>query len=87
MAGLAPAVLKQIRAGQPTADAKRNALVHFVRNLVQTSGTISDKEFAAVKAAGYTHQQLVEISLAIAVITFTNAFNRINDTDIDFPLP
>ena len=30
-------------------------------------------------------QQLVEISLAVALITFTNMFNRINDTDIDFP--
>jgi AhpD family alkylhydroperoxidase len=34
---------------------------------------------------GYTEQHLVDISLAIAVITFTNIFNRINDTDLDFP--
>ena len=85
MAGLAPEVLKQIRAGQPTGDARRDALVRFVRNLVQTRGTISEQEFSAIKAAGYTDQHLVDISLAIAVITFTNIFNRINDTDLDFP--
>jgi uncharacterized peroxidase-related enzyme len=85
MTGLAPEVLKQIRAGQPTGDARRDALVRFVRNLVQTRGTISEQEFSAIKAAGYTDQHLVDISLAIAVITFTNIFNRINDTDLDFP--
>jgi uncharacterized peroxidase-related enzyme len=85
LTGLAPEVLKHIRAGQPTGDAKRDALVRFVRNLAQTSGTISDEEFAAIRAAGYSDTQLVDISLAIAVTVFTNVFNRINDTAIDFP--
>jgi hypothetical protein len=52
LAALKPEALKQIRAGQPTGDAKRDALVRFVRNLALTSGTISDAEFAAIKAAG-----------------------------------
>jgi len=85
MTRLSPETLKQIRAGQPTGDAKRDALVGFVRNLQQTSGTISANEFAAIKAAGYTDAQLVEITLAIALTVFTNTFNRINDTDVDFP--
>ena len=85
LTGLQPDVLKQIRSGQPTGEAKRDAFAHFVRTIASTSGTISDQEFAAIKAAGYTDQQLVEISLAIAVTTFTNVFNRINDTDVDFP--
>lgn len=85
LAGLKPDVLKQIRAGQSTGDAKRDALVRFVRLLVQTHGTVSDAAFADIKAAGYTDAQLVEISLALAVTTFTNVFNRINDTTLDFP--
>ena len=85
LAGLKPDVLKQIRAGQPTGDAKRDALVRFVRLLVLTRGTVSAEEFSAIKAAGYTDAQLVDISLALAVITFTNVFNRINDTTLDFP--
>ncbi len=85
MTGLKADVLKQVRTGQPTGDAKRDALAHFVRNLAQTSGTISQAEFDAIKAAGYTDQQLVEISLAIALTVFTNVFNRVNDTAIDFP--
>jgi uncharacterized peroxidase-related enzyme len=85
LAGLSPDALAQIRRGQPTGDAKRDALARFVRNLQQSSGEISREEFDAIKAAGYTDAQLVEISLAIASITFTNVFNRINDTEIDFP--
>jgi uncharacterized peroxidase-related enzyme len=85
LAGLKPDVLKQIRAGKPSGDAKRDALVRFVRNLMQTSGEISDEQFSAIKAAGYTDAQLVDISLAIALIVFTNVFNRINDTELDFP--
>jgi len=85
LAGVKPEALKQIREGQPSGDAKRDALVRFVRNLAQTSGTVSDEDFAAIKAVGYTDAQLVEISLAIATIAFTNVFNRINDTEIDFP--
>lgn len=85
MAGLQQDVLKQIRAGQSTGDGKRDALIRFVKLLVSASGTISADEFAAIKAAGYTDPQIVDISLAIALTVFTNVFNRINDTTVDFP--
>jgi uncharacterized peroxidase-related enzyme len=85
LAGLKPEVLKQIRDGEPTGDAKCDALIRFVRGLAETSGTVSDDDFAAIKAAGYTDAQLVDISLAFATTVFTNVFNRINDTEIDFP--
>jgi len=85
MAGLKPDVLAQIRKGEATGDARRDALLHFVLKLVKGSGTVSDADFAAIKQVGYTEAQLVDISLAIAAITFTNVFNRINDTTLDFP--
>jgi uncharacterized peroxidase-related enzyme len=85
MAGLKPDALRQIRSGGPTGDAKRDALIRFVRLLAETTGTIPEAEYAAIKGAGYSDQQLVDISLAIAVTSFTNLFNRINDTDVDFP--
>jgi uncharacterized peroxidase-related enzyme len=85
LAGVKPEALKQIRDGEPTGDARRDALVGFVRKLATSSGTVSDDDFAAIKAAGYSDAQLVEISLAFATTVFTNVFNRINDTEIDFP--
>jgi alkylhydroperoxidase family enzyme len=60
-------------------------LIRFVRTLARTSGAVSDDDFDAIKTAGYSDAQLVEISLALAVITFTNSFNRINDKTLDFP--
>lgn len=85
LAGLKPDELRNIRDGRPTGDAKRDELARFVRKLAQSSGTVSDEDFAAIKAAGYSDAQLVEISLAFATTVFTNVFNRINDTAIDFP--
>ena len=85
LAGVKSDALKQIRDGALTGDAKQDTLIGFVRKLAQSSGTVSDGDFAAIKAAGYSDAQLVEISLAFATIIFTNVFNRINDTDIDFP--
>jgi uncharacterized peroxidase-related enzyme len=85
MAGLKPEALKQIRKGESTGDARRDALLQFVLKLVKGSGTVSDADFATIQQVGYTDAQLVEISLAIAAITFTNVFNRINDTTLDFP--
>jgi uncharacterized peroxidase-related enzyme len=85
LAGLEPEVLRQIRNGEPTGDVKRDALICFVRALAKTSGTISENDFVTIKAAGYSDAQLVDISLAFATTVFTNVFNRINDTAIDFP--
>jgi uncharacterized peroxidase-related enzyme len=85
LAGVKPDALKQIRDGQASGDAKRDALIRFVRKLAQSSGTVSAEDFVAIKAAGYSDAQLVEISLAFATTVFTNVFNRINDTEIDFP--
>src|SRR5262249_53250620 len=42
LSGIQPEVIKQIRDGEPTGDAKRDALIGFVRKLVRSSGTVSD---------------------------------------------
>jgi len=85
LAGLPAEALGAIRAGEPTGDARRDALARFVLKIVNTRGTLAEEEVAAVRAAGYTDTQLAEISLAISLITFTNTVNRINDTELDFP--
>ncbi|QGZ63752.1 carboxymuconolactone decarboxylase family protein [Paraburkholderia acidisoli] len=84
-AGLSPETMKLVRAGEPSGDAKRDALVQFVRVLVTTRGTVPAAAVGAIREAGYTERQLVEIALAVSSITFTNLVNRINDTTIDFP--
>ncbi|WP_051975158.1 carboxymuconolactone decarboxylase family protein [Cupriavidus necator] len=85
MVGLSPDTVSQIHKGRPTGDAKRDALIRFVSVINETSGTIEESEFAAIRSAGYTDTQLADISLTIALTVFTNTFNRVNDTDLDFP--
>lgn len=85
LAGLPPETIRKIRDHYLTGDARSDALIGFVRKLARSGGTVSDASFAAIRAAGYSDAQLVEISLAFAVTVFTNVFNRINDTEIDFP--
>lgn len=84
-AGLADDALRQIRVGHDTGQGRLDALLRFVRTLVQTQGTVPANEVEAVRAAGYSERQLIEIALAVSTITFTNLVNRINDTEIDFP--
>jgi uncharacterized peroxidase-related enzyme len=85
MAGLTPVVLQPLREGKASGDVKLDALARFVDILVQTRGTIPAEAYSAIRAAGYSDAQLVDIALAITTITFTNIFNRINDTELDFP--
>jgi len=85
LSGLPADAMKQIRAGDASGDAKRDALVRFVRLLVSSSGTVAAGELEAVRAAGYSEQQVIEALLAVSAITFTNLVNRVNDTVVDFP--
>ena len=84
-AGLSPEAMKQVRAGSATGDAKRDALVRFVRTLADTHCTVPAAELDAVRDAGYSERQVIEICLAVTSITFTNLVNRVNDTTLDFP--
>src|SRR4030095_16314570 len=52
LAGLKPEELKGVRNRSSTGHAKRDALLRFVRRLARTSGTVSESEFEAIKAAG-----------------------------------
>ena len=41
--------------------------------------------FSALRNAGFSDQQVIEIISAISAILFTNMVNRVNDTVVDFP--
>jgi uncharacterized peroxidase-related enzyme len=85
MAGLSPEAMVGVRKGDATGNAREDALAAFARSLVTTTGTVDAAAVQAVKAAGVTDAQIVDTTLAIAAITLTNLFNRINDTVVDFP--
>jgi alkylhydroperoxidase family enzyme len=49
-------------------------------------GRVSDADFAAVQAAGYTDAQIIEIVQHVALNVWTNLFNNTFQTAIDFPV-
>ncbi|WP_250526835.1 carboxymuconolactone decarboxylase family protein [Caballeronia sp. GAWG2-1] len=85
LAGLTQEETKQIRAGTATGNDKRDALVRFVREATGSRGTVKAEVLDAVRAAGYSDAQVIDALFAASVINFTNLFNRVNDTTLDFP--
>jgi len=66
-------------------DPKADAAVRFAFIVAQERGHISDADFAAVKLAGYTDGQIIEIVQHVALNVWTNTFNNVFQTEIDFP--
>lgn len=66
-------------------DAKTDAALKFVRNVVVNRGEISDAAFNAVRQAGFSDGEIAEIIANVAVNIFTNYFNHIARTEVDFP--
>ena len=66
-------------------DAKTAAALTFTNAVIESRGKVSDDELQTVRDAGFTDGEIVEIVAAIALNTYTNYFNRLADTEIDFP--
>lgn len=67
-------------------DPKADAAVRFAVRVVTDRGHVSDADFAAVKLAGYTDAQIIEIVQHVALNSWTNFFNEVFKTEIDFPV-
>jgi len=67
-------------------DVKADAAVKFAARVTNTRGHITSDDFAAVKAAGYSDAQIIEIVQHVALNTWTNYINTVGETEIDFPV-
>ncbi|OYY90181.1 MAG: alkylhydroperoxidase [Sphingomonas sp. 28-66-16] len=67
-------------------DPRADAAVRFAAKVARDRGHIGDSDFAAVKRAGYTDAQVIEIVQHVALNVWTNFFNEVFQTEIDFPL-
>lgn len=78
---------EQIRDGRRggAVDAKANALVRFARQVVAARGRVTASDLAAVRAAGWDDGAVAEVVANVALHVFTNYFNLVADTDLDFP--
>lgn len=67
------------------ADAKADAALVFARKVALARGGVSEADLAAVRAAGFSEGEVLEIIAHVAFNTFTNYVNEVFKTDVDFP--
>lgn len=84
MVGLTAEQIMDSRRGT-AVDPKAEALVVFARRVVDERGRVSDLDLANARAAGLDDAALAEVVANVALNLFTNYFNHVAETDIDFP--
>jgi uncharacterized peroxidase-related enzyme len=84
MAKLQPDEIILARKGH-ASDPKRDAAVQFARKIIETRGKVNDGDLKAVREAGYTDANVMEIVALVAMYSLTNFFNNVFDPEKDFP--
>lgn len=67
------------------SDDKEQAALQFARTIVAKRGLVSDEDVQQVRDAGYTDGEIAEIVANVALNIFTNYFNHVAQTEVDFP--
>jgi uncharacterized peroxidase-related enzyme len=84
LAKIPPEEIALNRKGR-SSEPKRQAAIAFAKALIEKRGKVTDEEFAAVKAAGWTDANIVEMIALSAQFLLTNFVNNAVQTPIDFP--
>lgn len=85
LAKISPDEVARNRKGE-SGDSKANVAVGFAAKVVRERGHVTDADVKAVRDAGYTDGQIVEILAVTAENIFTNLLNVVAETEIDFPV-
>ena len=84
MLGLTTDQIRDSREGL-SVDAKTDVLIRFARKVATLRGRVSNSDLSEVRQAGYDDGQIAEVVGHVALSIFTNYFNNLAETDIDFP--
>ena len=83
-AGLSPEAVLAARTAE-SADPKTAAALVFARKIVTERGHVTDADVAGLRAHGFTNGEITEIVANTALNIFTNYFNHVACTVVDFP--
>ena len=86
-AGLTEAQTIGARRGSIDDDPRLNAIARFTSAMHEKRGSVSDDDLAAFRGAGFDDGHIAEVVATYALATFTNYFNHVNQTPVDFPPP
>lgn len=84
-AGLTEQETLEARRATSSVEKERVAL-NFARQIVQDRGIIADADLERVRQVGYSDGEISEIVANVALNLFTNYFNHVAGTEVDFPV-
>jgi uncharacterized peroxidase-related enzyme len=84
VAKLSDSEIESNRRGR-SSDAKADAAVVFAAKVISARGHVSEADLSAVRAAGLTEADIIEIIAHVALNTLTNYVNEVAGTIVDFP--
>ncbi|MDX2265614.1 MAG: carboxymuconolactone decarboxylase family protein [Hyphomicrobiales bacterium] len=82
--GVQPAQIEAARRGSAD-DAKEAAALTFAKAIADKRGQVSQAEFDAFRAAGWTEKDVVDLVAIVTLNVFTNFLGNTVETEIDFP--
>jgi AhpD family alkylhydroperoxidase len=83
-AGLSEEEIRSARRAM-APDPKAGQILRFTQSLVLQRGEISDEDLCALRKAGCTEAEVIEIVANIALNIFTNYLNMLSGTKTNFP--
>lgn len=76
-------IVDALRDGQALDDARLEALRRFAEAVVTERGEVRGRPLEAFLAAGFSHQQVIEVVLGVAMKTLSNYANHLIETPVD----
>lgn len=84
LAGLSEEAIRDGRRGV-SPDRAVEAALRFARRVITQRGQVDDLDIARLRHAGYSDGEIAEIVGHVALSVFTNYFNQVAGTRLDFP--
>lgn len=84
LAKLSDSEIDSNRRGR-SSDARADAAVVFAAKVISTRGHVREADLSAVRSAGLSEADIIEIIAHVALNTLTNYVNEVAGTTVDFP--
>lgn len=68
-----------------SSDPRTATLIYFCLSMLKNKGFVTDAEMTALRKAGFSDEEVVEIVAVVCLNIFTNYFNHVAGTEVDFP--
>lgn len=79
-------VTNAIRGDRPIDEPVLEVLRRFTEHLLERRGWADDEQVEAMRAAGYSHRQILDVVVGVGLKTLSNYTNHLAGTRLDEPL-